>query len=387
MNIVATPEMVRDRLEAAFYTLDIPAEVERHTGIRLHLVSRTGKQYGGACPFPDCLVDTDGFSVWPLLTPRGKHYYCRGCKRSGDIVGLIQDIKGLSFSDACRELGIPNPYLDDSSKTYSNPQMKRHVPKAEQWQLDELAYLNNIHERAKFALRRERARAYLAERAIPFDLAVEQGLGYIPALSEVERITPELERFQRWCDRIIFPIFTPKGELGYCGRTLFLWEPGMDEDEHKRRLDTYSLQMKEQYGDKAQWHQIPRWKYTYQQGFFNWQAVKEFDALVLVEGAFDALACMACDILNTLAIGTTGLDASLLPITICDITMGLDSDGPGRKAVKQLTRSLQRFVGVLIPSMKLEGATSSGRGCMRRDQVRHEALLPRFTRTCSESGR
>src|SRR5437588_3413159 len=39
---------------------------------------------------------------------------------------------------------------------------------------------------------------------------------------------------------------------------------------------------------------------------------------------------------------------------------------------------IQRFVGVLIPSMKLEGASSSGRGCMRRDQVRHETVLSRF---------
>src|SRR5690242_18760706 len=115
MNKVVTPEMVRERLEAAYYMLDIPAEVERQTGIRLHPVSRTGKQYGGACPYGDCSVDTDGFSVWPILTTRGRHYYCRGCRRSGDILKLVQDIKGLGFSDACRELGIPNPYLDGDS--------------------------------------------------------------------------------------------------------------------------------------------------------------------------------------------------------------------------------------------------------------------------------
>src|SRR5215469_869975 len=141
MNRTVPPEMIRERLEAAFYTLDIPTEVERLTGVRLHLVSRTGKQYGGACPFTDCLVDTDGFSVWPVLTPRGNHYYCRGCRRSGDIVKLFQEIKGLSFSDACKELGILNPYLDDSTRAYSNSQVKRRMAKAEQWQLDELAYL------------------------------------------------------------------------------------------------------------------------------------------------------------------------------------------------------------------------------------------------------
>src|SRR5437667_12857296 len=100
------PQVVRQRLEAAYYALDIPAEVERHTNTRLHSVTR-GKQYGGACPFEDCPVDRDGFMVWPVLTPRGKHYYCRGCRRSGDILKLVQDMRGLGFSDACRELGIP----------------------------------------------------------------------------------------------------------------------------------------------------------------------------------------------------------------------------------------------------------------------------------------
>jgi DNA primase len=340
-NTVIAPEMVRERLEAAFYALDIPAEIERHTNTRLHSVTR-GKQYGGACPFEDCSVDSDGFSVWPELTSRGRHYYCRGCQRSGDIVKLVQDIKGLGFSDACKELGIPNPYLDDQDSTAVSRTPARRAVKAEQWQLDELQYLNNVYPRTKLALQRDRARAYLAERSIPFELADAQGLGYIPALSEVSHVTPEIERFRRWCDRIIFPILTPKGDRGYCGRTLFLWEPGMDEDEHKAKLDTYNLQMKEQYGEKARWHQMPRWKYTYQHAFFNWQVMKEATCPVFVEGPFDALACLASGVHNAISIGTTGIDAGMLPISVCSAIMGLDIDGPGRKAAKQLATGLRR---------------------------------------------
>lgn len=342
MNKVVTPEMVRERLEAAYLALDISAEVERHTGTRLHPVSRSGKQYSGACPFPDCLVDTDGFMVWPELTSRGRHYHCRGCKRSGNIIDLLKDISGLSFSQACQTLGIPNPYHDGDSSATPLAQTKRRMPKAEQWQLDELAYLTNIYQRAKLASRRDRARAYLAERAIPFELAEVQGLGYLPALSEVECVTPELKRLQRWCDRIIFPLLTPDGKVAYCGRSLFLWEPGMDEDEHKMRIDAYNLQMKEQHGNKASWYQMPRWKYTYQQGFFNWSVVNEFASLVLVEGGFDVLACMASGIPNAIPIGTTGVDAGLLPLNVCSVIMGLDIDGAGRKAAKQLATNLRR---------------------------------------------
>jgi DNA primase len=87
---------------------------------------------------------------------------------------------------------------------------------------------------------------------------------------------------------------------------------------------------------------MPRWKYTYQQGFFNWQAVKEFDTLVFIEGGFDALACMAGGILNAIPIGTTGLDVGLLPINVGGAIMGLDIDGPGRKAAKRLATGLRR---------------------------------------------
>src|SRR5438445_11978543 len=96
---IITPDMVRERLAAAFLALDIPAEIEHHTSTRLHRALKSGKQYGGACPFEECSVDTDGFMVWTVLRPRGRHYYCRGWKRSGDILKLVQDIKGLGVSD------------------------------------------------------------------------------------------------------------------------------------------------------------------------------------------------------------------------------------------------------------------------------------------------
>src|SRR5438445_33112 len=340
---IITPDMVRERLAAAFLALDIPAEIEHHTSTRLHRALKSGKQYGGACPFEDCSVDTDGFMVWPVLTPRGRHYYCRGCKRSGDILKLVQDIKGLGFSDACKELDIPNPYFDeDPGDNFSKPQVKRRVPKAEKWQLDELQYLNSLYPRARLALQRDRARAYLAGRAVPFKLADTQELGYIPALSEVAHVTPEIERFSRWCDRIIFPIRTPDGTLGYCARSLYLWTPGMDEDKHKKQLDAYNAQMVEQHGEKATRYQVPRWLFTYQQGFFNWQAISVFDTLVFVEGPFDVLACMAVGILNAIPLGTTGLDAGMLPISVCSAVIGLDIDGPGRRAAKSLAKGLKR---------------------------------------------
>lgn len=331
-------DVIRNRLEASFYTLDIASGIERHTGIRLSCPD-SKKQYNGACPYPGCSADTNGFIVWPELSERGCHYHCRQCGKTGHILNLVMDIKNLKFGDACKELGIPNPYKEEGDETYK-PFVKRG-PKAEQWQLDELQYITSIYPRAKLAIQRDRARAYLAERGIPLELAVEHGLGYFPALSEVSRVTPELERFRRWCDRIIFPILTTKGEIGYCGRSLFLWEIGMDEEEHKNRIDAYNLEMRDQHGEKAIWSQIPRWKYTYQQGFFNLQVLQEAMCPVFVEGPFDALACLAGGI-QAVSIGTTNIDASVLPTSVYSTIIGLDIDGPGRKAAAQLAKEFRR---------------------------------------------
>jgi len=338
MNTVVSYDVVKKRLEASFQTLDIASEVERHTGIRLSCPD-SKKQYNGACPYPGCSADTNGFVVWPELTENGCHYHCRRCGKAGHILNLVIDIKNLKFAPACRELGIPNPYKEEGDETYT-PFVKQG-PKVEQWKLDELQYITSIYPVAKLAMQRDRAKAYLAERGIPLELAVEHGLGYFPAFSEISRMTPELKRFRRWCDRIVFPVFTPNGEVGYCGRSLFLWESGIDENEHKRRIDAYDLQMQESHGEEAIWYQMPRWKYTYQQGFFNLQAVKKTICPVFVEGPFDALACQAVGI-QAVPIGTNRLPS---PLHSGQVILALDNDEGGRAATKRFA-SILRSLGI-----------------------------------------
>ena len=76
--------------------VDVVAMIERHTSTRL-----SGKghhtQLVGACPYPDCSVDENGFIVWPTGSKQStaksmRHFYCRGCKRSGDLIKLLRDL-------------------------------------------------------------------------------------------------------------------------------------------------------------------------------------------------------------------------------------------------------------------------------------------------------
>lgn len=320
-------ERIQERLEEAFFTLDIYSEVEIHTPTKL-TPARSGKQATGACPYDDCPGDDDGFIVWRELTPRGKHYMCRTCRRSGHILKLVMDIKNLSFSAGCTLLGIPNPYLDPgqgvpTKKSVRPTPRQDNNSRAE----EEVETLLTLYPRMQKALLHyERARLYLTERAIPFDLAVSLGLGYIPPLVDVTR-TPELEKFSKWCDRIVFPLHTPDGKRGFTARSLAYWTPGMDEDKHKEVL-------------KA--HNINRYETTTPAGYFNWQAVGLADSLTFVEGPFDALACIACGINNTIPIGTTGVPIDAIPTKICDVIMALDTDDPGLRAASKLAKEMRR---------------------------------------------
>ena len=136
---------------------------------------------------------------------------------------------------------------------------------AEEWQVRELAALNKIYDTASSALRHIRCYAYLAQRGLGSDEALALleclGVGYIPPSEEWKKPPPV--ELKKWCDRVIFPFTTRQGERGYIGRTLILWTPGMDENEHKRLVNEYDTKMEEEYGKNASRYQIRRWRKTY----------------------------------------------------------------------------------------------------------------------------
>jgi Toprim-like/CHC2 zinc finger len=365
-----------------FSSLDIPAEVERHTSTRLHPTSRSGKQFSGACPYDDCSVDENGFTVWRELTDRGRHYYCRGCRRSGDIVKLLRDIRGYSFRQACEALGIANPYEQSAStSTASTPApAKARGPLApSDWQVKERDILQGIYPNARRALQRPRARAYLAERGIPYDLAQALGLGYIPPFADIpaDKVTDELRAIRPWCDRIIFPLTSPAGQ-GFTGRSLFLWEEGMDENEHKTQIDAYNARMVQEHGEKdAPRYKVSRWKTTYPAGYFHAEVLESNDDVIFLEGAFDALALIAGSILNVVATCGTSLDALAIPLHLKSATLAYDGDESGRKAATAIRKLLRREVGILDPRICTSPDDGQGKDWSERYRLHGvEGLAP-----------
>lgn len=60
-----------------------------------------GGEYAGPCPF---CGGKDRFVIWPEY--KGGRWWCRRCEKTGDAIQYIRDRKGLSFKEACLEIGI-----------------------------------------------------------------------------------------------------------------------------------------------------------------------------------------------------------------------------------------------------------------------------------------
>jgi len=326
----------RSRLYAAFEMLNIVAEIERHGGINLTPVNKYNPtQYYGPCPWcvncPEgdqpCSAGIDGFLVWSTLNrelrngdARARHFWCRKCKRSGDIANFLEQYYKISTLQACAILEInPNDKnlpLVDISKMQKRG---RSGPTGDQTRVVEI--LARVSPYAPQMLTHPRALAYLEARAIPLEIAQTMGIGYIPVKSDSAEFR---EVDEQWCDKILFPAQSPDGLQGFRGRTLARWRPGMDETEHRRILQA---------------HDIAPWLATYEDGYFNWQAFHSSECPVLVEGPFDVLACQVAGI-QAIPIGTSKLPPLL---RIRQVILALDNDESGRAATKWAVSTLRRF--------------------------------------------
>ena len=76
--------------------LNIVSVIERE-GLEL---KRRGKSLSRLCPFHS--EKTPSFTV----DPEKQVFYCHGCHKGGDAVAFVRELKGLSFPDALKYLGM-----------------------------------------------------------------------------------------------------------------------------------------------------------------------------------------------------------------------------------------------------------------------------------------
>jgi DNA primase len=199
-------------------------------------LKKGGANFMGLCPFHG--EKSPSFSV----SPSKQFYHCFGCGKNGNAISFLMDHAGMTFVEAVNDLaqqyGMQVPQ-DDAS-----PQDRARAAEQRQKQTT----LTDVLEKAGEAYRKHlkesgKAVAYLQGRGLSGEIARQFGLGYAPAgWRSLASVFPNYDdpllvesglvilntdegedekRYDRFRDRIMFPIRNIKGEcIGFGGRVL-----------------------------------------------------------------------------------------------------------------------------------------------------------------------
>ena len=208
--------------------VDVVEVVSRYVQLR-----KGGANYLGLCPFH--AEKTPSFTV----SPAKQFYHCFGCGAHGNAIGFLMAYAGLGYVDALRDLAgsvgmqLPEP----------RPRTREEAARQER-----AADLGALLEQAMGFYRAElkkspRAIEYLKGRGLSGETAARFRLGYAPddwqalraAFPEYDRgelvecglvIDNDGKRYDRFRDRIMFPIFSNRGAvIGFGARVLGQGEP------------------------------------------------------------------------------------------------------------------------------------------------------------------
>ena len=318
---MVTPEFKANLLERT----DIVALIAAHVELKPR-----GSNYLGLCPFHN--EKTASFSV----NSSRQFYYCFGCGAKGDAIQFLMDYFSLSFVDALKELcqkaGVHFP--EEQSFNGSTPESKRqHKVRSEHKKL--------LLTAARFYRSRlasdSVAVSYLKKRGISGEVAAKFHIGYAGnSWNSLKEVFSDYEDnsdlflvglikksesgnkvFDRFRNRIIFPIFNKNGEvIGFGGRTI------VDDKNVPKYLNSPEtglfVKSKELYG------------------FFDAQRfIAKSQFVIVVEGYFDVISMHQAGFKNTVGTLGTALSSShflQLERMGREIIFMFDGDAAGKRA-------------------------------------------------------
>ncbi|HEX5310967.1 DNA primase [Aquabacterium sp.] len=217
---------------------DVVEVVGRHVTLK-----KAGINFKGLCPFHG--EKSPSF----IVSPSRQTYHCFGCGVHGNALGFLMENGGLGFVEAVKELaqmqGMPVP--DDNSSPQDRERAK--AQKEKQATLTDVMAQAMKHWKQQLKIT-PRAVKYLKGRGLTGEIAARFALGYAPEnwrglasafpkyddpiLVEAGLVITqdpqpgenEGKRYDRFRDRIMFPIRNPQGEvIGFGGRVLDKGEP------------------------------------------------------------------------------------------------------------------------------------------------------------------
>jgi DNA primase len=196
-------------------------------------LKKGGANFMGLCPFHG--EKSPSFSV----SPTKQFFHCFGCGKNGNAIGFLMEHAGMTFIEAVKDLAQQTGMQVPEEQVSPEDRAKAAAQKAKQ------DSLSDVLEKAGHAYREQlkitpRAVDYLKGRGLSGQIAKRFGLGYAPeGWRSLASIFPQYDdpllaesglvivneeddkRYDRFRDRIMFPIRNIKGEcIGFGGRVI-----------------------------------------------------------------------------------------------------------------------------------------------------------------------
>ena len=313
-------------------------------------LKRAGSNLVACCPFHS--EKSPSFTV----SQTKQFYHCFGCGAHGSSIGFLMEHSGMTFVEAVKDLAAragmqvpesaPDPRGARSAREAAGDGMPNEAV-AEAATTAELAdVLQHAAQFYKTELKKsERAVAYLKGRGLTGEIAARFGLGYAPAgwqslasafehyqsqaLVEAGLVIQgeEGKRYDRFRDRIMFPIANQRGQIiGFGGRV-------MDKSEPK-----YLNSPETPLFEKG--HEL--------YGLFQArQGIRTAGRVVVVEGYMDVVALAQYGVtyaVATLGTATTPWHVQKLLRQTDEVVFCFDGDAAGRRAAwRALENSLEQL--------------------------------------------
>jgi DNA primase len=297
--------------------VDIVEVVGRYVQLK-----KGGANFMGLCPFHT--EKTPSFTV----SPAKQFYHCFGCQKHGNAIGFLMDYGGMGYVDAIKELA--------ASVGMQVPEWRPRTPEEAQKkerETDLVPVMQKAMEFYRAELKKApRAIEYLKGRGLEGRTAGRFGIGYAPddwqalkgafpayedpALVECGLVIEnEDKRYDRFRDRVMFPIFSARGVvIGFGGRVLGAGEP--------KYLNSPETPLFEK----------GRELYGFAQAS---DAIRAARRALVVEGYMDVVALAQFEVgyaVATLGTATTPVHVAKLLRVADEIVYCFDGDAAGRKA-------------------------------------------------------
>ncbi len=301
--------------------VDVVEVVSRYVRLK-----KGGANFQGLCPFHN--EKTPSFTV----SPAKQFYHCFGCGAHGNAIGFLMAYGGLGYVDAVKDLAGMVGMQVPEAQPRSREEAARETERKEQ-ETSLVAVLESAMEFYRAELKKSpHAIDYLKGRGLTGEIAARFRIGYAPddwqnlkqAFLDYEHkslvdaglvIANEGKRYDRFRDRIMFPILNARGAvIGFGGRVI-----GEGEPKYLNSPETPLFEKgREVYGlVQAR------------------DAIRAAGHVLVVEGYMDVVALAQYEVgyaVATLGTATTPVHVSKLLRLTDELVFSYDGDSAGRKA-------------------------------------------------------